>query len=143
LQGFLGYLGERTAHYPDKVAERYFRHYDLSQAPAEGTFFVDGGVLDNRPFGHAIAAIKAKPARAEVDRRLLYLEPDPGSPAKSPPQRHDEPGTIANALGALSGIPRKEPILDDLLSVARAGHHRGEFRGDRRQGADSRPGARR
>jgi patatin-related protein len=117
FQGFLGYLGEREARFPDDFAARYFRHYGLSQTPVEGTFFVDGGVLDNRPFGHAIAAIKAKPSSAEVDRRLLYLEPDPGSPAgrEEPP---DEPGTIANALGALSGIPRKEPILDDLLAVS-------------------------
>ena len=118
MQGFLDYLVDRAACYPDTFTERYFRHYALSQASAEGTFFVDGGVLDNRPFGYAIAAIRAKPAIGEVDRRLLYLEPDPGSPGKSPPERYDEPGTIANALGALSGIPRKEPILDDLLSVA-------------------------
>jgi patatin-related protein len=117
FHGFLDYLGERNARYPDDFAGRYFRHYGLSQVPAEGTFFVDGGVLDNRPFGHAIAAIKAKSAAAEVDRRLLYLEPDPGSPSKRD-KPLEEPGTITNALGALSGIPRKEPILDDLLTVS-------------------------
>ena len=86
FQGFLDYLADRNAQYPDDFAERYFRNYRLSPSPAEGTFFVDGGVLDNRPFRHAIDAIKAKPATAEVDRRLLYLEPDPGSPAE-PPRR--------------------------------------------------------
>jgi patatin-related protein len=118
LEGFLDYLRDRAASYPDRFTERYFRHYALSDASATGTFFVDGGVLDNRPFGYAIAAIRAKPATGEVSRRLLYLEPDPGSPGKSARERHEEPGTIANALGALSGIPRKEPILDDLLNVA-------------------------
>ena len=117
LAGFLDYLGERQAQYPEDFQQRYFRAYGLSDAAAESTFFVDGGVLDNRPFGHAIAAIRAKPANAEVDRRLLYLEPDPGSPGKAPEQRQ-EPGTIATALGALSGIPRKEPILDDLVAVS-------------------------
>jgi patatin-related protein len=64
-----------------------------------------------------IDAIRQKRAEVEVDRRLLYLEPDPGGPAAPP--RGKEPETIAAVLGAVSGIPRREPILDDLLEIAR------------------------
>jgi patatin-related protein len=96
----------------------YFRLYGLSRRVAAGTFFIDGGVLDNRPFGHAISAIRRRPASAEVDRKLVYLEPDPaGNPA--PQEQLDEPMTVPTVLGAISGIPRKEPILDDLLEIAR------------------------
>jgi patatin-related protein len=94
---------------------RFFRLYEVSGADVEKTYFVDGGVLDNRPFGHVIKAVRQKRAEVEVDRRLLYLEPDPGGPAAPPPGR--EPHTIEAVLGAVSGIPRREPILDDLLDV--------------------------
>jgi patatin-related protein len=97
--------------------ETFFRIYALSGADVEKTYFVDGGVLDNRPFGHVIDAIREKPAEVQVDRKLLYLEPDPGQPTPEAPAV--SPATIPAVLGAVSGIPRREPILDDLLEVAR------------------------
>jgi patatin-related protein len=95
----------------------FFRLYEVSGADVERTYFVDGGVLDNRPFGYVIDAVRLKRAEVEVDRRLLYLEPDPGGAAAAAPD--EEPETIPAVLGAVSGIPRREPILDDLLEVAR------------------------
>ncbi|MEZ5099871.1 MAG: patatin-like protein [Thermoleophilia bacterium] len=97
--------------------ERRFRHYELAGADARATAFVDGGVLDNRPFELAIAAIRSRPANAEVDRRLLYVEPDPGG--ATPPPDGELPSPISTVLGAVAGIPRREPILDALLSVGR------------------------
>lgn len=92
-----------------------FRAYALSGYDARSASFVDGGVLDNMPFGHALDAIQAKRAPVEVDRRLLYLDPDPtGVETRRDPQ---PPGPISAALGALSGIPRTEPLLDDLLAL--------------------------
>jgi patatin-related protein len=96
----------------------FFRLYALSHADPRNTYFVDGGILDNRPFGHAIGAIRRRPAEAEVDRRLLYLEPDPGKPGPRPPGASPRP--LATVLAAVSGIPRKEPILDDILAVSRS-----------------------
>lgn len=97
--------------------ERRFRQYALAGADARATAFVDGGVLDNRPFELAIAAIRSRPANAEVDRRLLYVEPDPGG--ATPPPSGELPAPISTVLGAVAGIPRREPILDALLGVAR------------------------
>ena len=101
------------------LRERLFRVYKLSAADPGQTHFIDGGVLDNRPFGHAIEAIKRAPAESEVDRRLLYLEPDPGKPGARPPLPERAPSPLATVLAAISGIPRKEPILDDIHEVAR------------------------
>lgn len=95
----------------------FFRIYALSGADVDRTYFVDGGVLDNRPFGHVIDAIREKPADVQVDRKLLYLEPAPGQAAPAAPAI--SPATIPAVLGAVSGIPRREPILDDLLEIAR------------------------
>jgi patatin-related protein len=103
----------------DEFARRCFRLYELAAGDATKTQFVDGGVLDNKPFGWAIQSIVKRPADVEVDRRLLYLEPDPGE--VHPPSRDAQPlpapKTIQAAIGAVSGLPRKEPILDDLLDV--------------------------
>lgn len=94
----------------------FFRLYEISGADVNRTYFVDGGVLDNRPFRRVIEAIRQKRADVEVDRKLLYLEPDPGTTTPEAPGR--APQTIAAVLGASSGIPRREPILDELLEVA-------------------------
>jgi len=92
------------------------RAYRLAGADPATAWFIDGGVLDNRPFGHAIRAIQRRRADSEVDRRLLYLEPDPPGDDWRPEGK--KPGQLTTVFGALSGIPRHEPILDDLLQVA-------------------------
>jgi patatin-related protein len=101
--------------------KRCFRSYALAGALPEDTQFIDGGVLDNKPFGWAIGAIKLRRADVEVERRLVYLEPDPGErfvPVEGAPAAPKKaPGTAAALLGAVSGIPRHEPVLDDLLDV--------------------------
>ena len=109
------WLGDRPVDLAD-LERRFFRNYQLAKFPPAWTWFVDGGVLDNKPFGPAIQAIQERPADVEVDRRLLYLEPDPGGTAK--PVEQSAPGTLAAAIGGLTGLPRAEPILDDLVEVA-------------------------
>src|SRR5215210_8734008 len=39
--------------------------------------FVDGGYLDNKPFGHAIDALAIRNAGVPVDRKLVYIDPSP------------------------------------------------------------------
>jgi patatin-related protein len=101
----------------DDLKRRFFRLYDLAGFDAATTWFVDGGVLDNKPFGPAIEAIRECPAGVEVDRRLLYLEPDPGAGPRPPTKPYEPPGTVGGAVGGLTGLPRAEPILDDLVEV--------------------------
>ena len=100
------------------ILPELFRIYELSHSDPHATFFIDGGVLDNKPFGHAIAAIKRRASESEVDRRLLYLEPDPGGGGGAAPGG-SAPSPIATILASVSGLPRQEPILDDILEVGR------------------------
>lgn len=97
---------------------RFFPHYGLAGAPAEDAWFVDGGVLDNRPFGHVIDAVRRRPAQTEVDRRVLYVDPDPApeEPDQDGPAR-GAPNPVATVLASLVGLPRNEPLLDELLRV--------------------------
>jgi patatin-related protein len=96
----------------------FFPLYGLTGADPASTHFIDGGVLDNFPFGPAIAAIAAKPAATDVDRRLLFIEPDPGEGAEQGAAAPMAPGLVKTVFGGYASIPRKEPILDDLLRLA-------------------------
>jgi patatin-related protein len=97
------------------IADALFRAYELADANPDKTFFIDGGVLDNRPFEPAIEAVRAKPADVEVMRTLIYLDPDPALPA--PAACGQRPSVLGTVFGAIAGLPRKQPILDSLLEI--------------------------
>lgn len=100
--------------FPDP--SRFFRIYQLSSnATLDDRFFVDGGVLNNRPFDHVVRAIRERPADYQVNRKLVYLEPDPVDSTNGP----KEPGPIATVLGSIARIPSKQPILDQMLELRR------------------------
>lgn len=80
-------------------------------------YFLDGGLLDNKPFSYTIDAIFGRLAERDVDRMLLYVEPDPE-------QFNDEalpetPNVVKAAGDALIGIPGYESIAGDLQDIAR------------------------
>ncbi len=92
----------------------FCRAYELARprAQASATFFIDGGVLDNYPFRNAIRAIPAKPAATEVERSLLFIEPDPKLPL--PPADGYAPGFLGTIKAGTSKLPRQQPIADSL-----------------------------
>lgn len=75
--------------------------------------FVDGGALDNKPFGYAIDKITQRTAEGIVRRKLLYIEPDP-EVFKSGAEDKEKPNAIENLLAQGSGLPRYETIREDL-----------------------------
>ena len=87
---------------------------------AEKAVLIDGSVLHNRPFGPAVAALEKRPARREVDRRFVYIDPKPGMKSVRF-GGHDEevPGFFGTIFGALSDIPREQPISDNLEAIDR------------------------
>ena len=92
----------------------YWEIYELSGAQATDTAFIDGGVLDNAPFDLAIKGIEERPATTEVDRKLLYIQPDPVDP---PGGARSLPGWGKTVWRGVAGIPRREPVLNDLLRI--------------------------
>ena len=93
-----------------------FQDYLRAGLDPELTSFVDGGVLANKPFAAAMKAIRGRPAYREVDRRLVYIDPQPLRAA--PPPTGRLPGFFRVLKGALSDIPRNEPIADELIWVS-------------------------
>jgi hypothetical protein len=80
---------------------------------------IDGSVLSNAPFAPAIAALAGRPARREIDRRFVYIDPKPGKHAvRLQAGGETAPGFFATLLGALSDIPREQPIRDNLETIA-------------------------
>jgi patatin-related protein len=94
-----------------------FRPYLLANLSPGDAAFIDGSVLNNKPFAHAIAAIGGRPAYRHVDRRLLYIDPHPQGAENRNWGR--VPGFFETIKGALSDIPRNEPVHDDLAWVNR------------------------
>ena len=90
-----------------------FRPYLKAGADPEKTSFIDGAVLNNKPFAPAIEAIGRQPALREVDRRLVYINPNPAG--RPPPPTGKPPGMLRTLRAALSDIPRNEPISDDQI----------------------------
>ena len=99
---------EARARFP----EEFCRVYELAGSDVAQTYFVDGGVLDNFPFRHAVRAIAGKPASTQVDRRLLFIEPDPAGSHAGP--NGARPGFRATIWAGLSKLPRRQPIADAL-----------------------------
>jgi patatin-related protein len=86
---------------------------------AETTVLIDGSVLANAPFSPAVDALRDRPSRREVDRRFVYIDPKPGMRSVRLTRKGDAelPGFFATIFGAMSDIPREQPIRDSLEAI--------------------------
>jgi patatin-related protein len=85
----------------------------------EQAILIDGSVLANAPFEPAIMALRNRPARREVDRRFVYIDPKPGvrSVRLTKAGADQLPGFVSTIFGAISDIPREQPIRDSLEAI--------------------------
>ncbi|WP_420144391.1 patatin-like protein [Sphingobium sp.] len=101
-----------------------------ARGKAEDAVLIDGSVLANAPFAQAIGALRNRPSRREVDRRFVYIDPKPGHRSirlnkegeqQDAPSGEDAPlpGFFRTIFGALSDIPREQPIRDNLEAIDR------------------------
>jgi patatin-related protein len=111
-------LAERGIDWPGRQAflERALpRHAAAGQA--DRAILIDGSVLANAPFRPAIDALRERPARRQIDRRFVYIDPSPGMKFRLSAQR-GTPGFFQTILGSLSELPRQQPIRDNLDTLA-------------------------
>ena len=66
------------------------------------TTFLDGGVIDNKPFTYTLQEIFGRATVRPVERKLFYIEPDPESFRR--PERASQPNVLQAVLAALIGI---------------------------------------
>lgn len=91
--------------------DRSFKALTAQGEDVEEAAFIDGSVLMNKPLALAIKAVQDRSASREVDRRIVYIDPNPDKRART---QSDPPGFFSTLKGALSDIPRNQPIRDDL-----------------------------
>ncbi len=87
---------------------------------AEKAVLIDGSVLANAPFRPAIEALRERPARRQVDRRFVFIDPFPNARLAlyGDQPKEDRPGFFQTIIGALSELPREQPIRDNLEEIA-------------------------
>jgi patatin-related protein len=107
-------IAQRGDDWPqrERFLAKAFQQYQHANVDPATVSFIDGAVLNNRPFQEAISAIHGRPAYRQVDRRLIYIEPHPAPPAT--PVWRRPPGFFATLRGAMSDIPSSQPVTDEL-----------------------------
>src|SRR6185369_2540484 len=73
-------LDERGVFWPgrDAFLERALPQH-WAAGTAEQAVLIDGSVLANAPFRPAIEALRERPARRQVDRRFVFIDPFPNA----------------------------------------------------------------
>ena len=110
-------LARRNASWPRReefIVRNFERHLRADIDPATASF-IDGAVLNNRPFREALNAIHNRSAYRDVDRRLIFIDAKPESIAAS--VRHQAPNFFSTIKGALSDLPSDQPIANELAFV--------------------------
>ncbi|MEN2747215.1 patatin-like protein [Sphingomonas sp. T9W2] len=113
-------LADRAVEWPGRDA--FLRRVLPRQSAvgmAEQATLIDGSVLANAPFAPAIDALRERPARRQIDRRFVYLDPAPNHKFGIGTAHDGPPSFFQTILGALSELPRKQPIRDNLDAIQR------------------------
>ncbi|SFB14440.1 patatin-like protein [Azotobacter beijerinckii] len=112
-------LAERHMPWPARAhfLDRNFRHYRERGENPEEAILLDGSVLDNKPITACVEAIRTHCAFREVDRRLVFIDPHPGIGRAVPGS--GVPGFFATLRGALSDLPRHDPVYNELAVISR------------------------
>ena len=105
-------MSERGEAWPGRAA--FIESQLWSDRPPEDVALIDGSVLNNAPFGPAIAALRMRPAHREVDRRFVYIDPKPGVGDAADAFARRDPGFFTTMFRAMADIPREQPIRDSL-----------------------------
>lgn len=110
-------LSARRQSWParEQFLRTNFRHYLEFDMNPENAILLDGSVLNNKPVFQAIEAASTHPAFGKVDRRLVYIDPHPGEAKRPIPDLM--PGFVHTIIGALSDLPRYEPIFNELSRI--------------------------
>ncbi len=87
------------------------------QRPPDGyqLHFLDGGILDNRPFSYAIKDIYYRTANHPVNRKIFYIDPCPDRFMGSPRfNTMPKPNVLDVIQEVVIGLPTYESISNDL-----------------------------
>lgn len=120
---------DRREPWPSRTAfiERVMPEHAQS-GDSDSVALIDGSVLVNAPFAEAMAVLRDRPAQREIDRRFVYIDPHPHQPGGTRHKDRRAPGFFSVIFGALSSIPREQPIRDNLEAIAAASRQSSELK---------------
>jgi patatin-related protein len=107
-----GHEWTNRSHFLQRIMPSHVRRDDVSNVS-----LIDGSVLVNAPFAGATARLRTRPAQREVDRRFIYIDPRPDRFGPENPPQDSPVGFFSAIFGALSTIPREQPIRDNLEAL--------------------------
>jgi patatin-related protein len=110
-------VASRGATWPRReefILRNFQRHLRADSDPATAAF-IDGAVLNNRPFRDVVAAIRGRSAYRDVDRRLIFVDANPAAAAVI--QHASAPNFFSTIKGALSDLPSGQPVANELTWV--------------------------
>jgi patatin-related protein len=106
-QGFFSDYREPTDADSEVATPEYYRRRP----------FVDGGYLDNRPFGHAIDALPSRRSSVRVDRKLVYIDPAPQDVSEGGEATDGTRPNAVESTAAVVTLARYETIREDLERI--------------------------
>ena len=111
-------LARRGLEWPSrsKFLTKNFREHLRAGIDPKKTSFMDGSIVNDKPFSAAIHAIRERAAYRDVDRRLVYIDPDPEQ--ASPPPDAQAPSFLQTLETAIFEIPLRGPIHEELARIA-------------------------
>ena len=86
---------------------------EVAQLGGQSRWVIDGGVLDNEPFGPVLDEISRRPIDADVDRVVAYVVPEGGLVQADSDHYDEKPGMIGPVLAALN-LPREVNLANQL-----------------------------
>ncbi|MDA5192400.1 patatin-like protein [Govanella unica] len=112
-------LGERGLSWrsKDRFFVSNFANYLRAGVDPHKAAFIDGSILNNKPFAAAVKSIHGRPAFREVDRRIVYVDPHPDELIATSPSDEGVPNLWRTLKAAMMDIPRNEPVHDDLAEI--------------------------
>jgi patatin-related protein len=110
-------VASRGAQWPRReefILKNFEQHLRADSDPATAAF-IDGAVLNNRPFRDVVAAIRGRSAYRDVDRRVIFIDANPA--AATLIKHAGVPNFFSTIKGALSDLPAGQPVANELTWV--------------------------
>ena len=115
-----GYAG--TGKQPPSDPPRGTPPFGKTVFDAKVHAFADGGILNNKPFAHAVGALSGRRGGKPSERRLIYVEPSPDAridlakAGTEPTKDFSTPGFL-NVVQTAFALPSQQTIREDLERV--------------------------
>ncbi|MEP6733160.1 MAG: patatin-like protein [bacterium] len=113
----------------DDEIQRTFPDYKLPGATSNGSAderlnpmrhaFADGGILNNKPFSHAISALGTRRGGKPSERKLIYVEPSPEQVPGAMSATDGDPSTpdFFSVIEKAFTLPSQQTIREDLQRI--------------------------